>query len=168
MRKTIYVKDEDEAIFEEALMFGEDNLSRVIADALKAYVAAKKAEEEVILKVGTWRDQGANDVHKIAFRGRLLSTARVYHGQTSSGDDRGVDWELYQTEKGKFILWWLDWSRWEGEPDVADYMVLDDLPHHGMVCCDTITGDPSYPVPGELIEEAAEVLGRDTVKHLDI
>ena len=47
-------------------------------------------------------------------------------------------------------------------------MVLDDLPHHGMVCCDTITGEPSYRVPGELIEEAAEVLGRDTVKHLDI
>jgi len=168
-KRTIYVKDADESTFEEALsFFGEDNVSRLIIDALKTYIAAKRAEEEIILEVGVWPPRGASNTRKIAFKGRLLSKATVFGGQTSNSDDRGVDWALYQTAKGKYLLWWKNWSRWQGESTTADYVVLEELPTYGMVCCGELWDDISQPVPGELIEKAADVLGRDTVQHLEI
>lgn len=168
MKKMIYVRDGDKDLFEEAMQYGEDSLSQVIAEALRQYIAAKKAEREETLEVGTWRDRGANDVRKIAFKGRCLAQAIDLYGSTSSGDDRGTDWRLYQTEKGKFLVWWLDWSHHQDEVDVADYIILDNLPAPGTICCGTVYGDPSCAIPGELIEEAAAMLGQDIVEHLDV
>ena len=124
--------------------------------------------DEERIDVGVWREQGANGTRKIAFRGRSIAQAITFRGHTSTGDDRGTDWRIYQTEKGKYILWWLDWSRYQGEPDIADYIILDNLPSPGTILCGTVFGDPIYPVPGELIQDAAEMLGRDTVEHLDV
>ena len=168
-KKSIYVKDADEAVFEEALsFFGEDNVSRLIIDALKTYIAAKKTEEEVVLEVGTWPAKGANETHKIGFKGRLLAEATTYLGQTSNSDDRGTDWQLYQTAKGKFLLWWRNWSRWENESTTADYVVLEELPSSGTAYFGEVLYDVSSPVPGALVQEAADKLGLDVVQHLEI
>lgn len=163
MIKSIYVKDEDLAVFEEALKYGEDSLSQIIADALRQYVSRKKAEEEIVLEVGIRQDRGAIDIRKIAFRGQLLAEFEQLYGVMVN-----IEWRLYQTAKGKFLLCWKDWSRREGESDIADYLILDDLPMPGTVCSGTIFGDPSYPVPGELIEKAAIALSKDVVQHLDV
>ena len=40
--KTIYVKDDDVTLFDEAEALSGDSLSRVIADALREFVEAKK------------------------------------------------------------------------------------------------------------------------------
>lgn len=169
MKRTIYVSAEDEAVFEEALsFFGEDNVSRLIIDALKTYIAAKKTEEEVVLEVGTWPAKGADEVFKIAFKGRLLAEATTYLGQTSSKDDRGTDWQIFETSKGKFLLWWRNWSRWENESTTADYTVLEELPAIGTSYFGEVLYDVSSPVPGGLVSSAAAVLGKDITQHLDI
>ena len=168
-KKTIYVKDADEAVFEEALsFFGEDNVSRLIIDALKTYIAAKKTEEEITLEVGTWPAKGADETHKIGFKGRLLAEATTYLGQTSSSDDRGTDWQLYETAKGKYLLWWRNWSRWENEPTTADYTISEELPTSGTAYFGEVLYDVSSPVPGGLVSSAAAVLGKDITQHLDI
>lgn len=164
MKKSIYIKDEDIAVFEEAAALGGDNLSGVIADAVKQYVEKKKAEKRVILEVGTWPAQGAADIKRISFKGRLLADI-----ETDPRDDKydyGTRWQIYQTKRGNYVLYWRKWTIHEDEPIVADYTVLDDLPERGT----EYEGEISFsrPVPGGLVEKAGETMGRDTVEHLDI
>jgi len=62
--KTIYVKDEDLGLFEEAKKLGGESLSSVIAEALRLFVTTKRAEQqgmkECNLTVGVLRSQGLN------------------------------------------------------------------------------------------------------------
>jgi hypothetical protein len=171
MKKNIYVKDEDASIFEEAeQLAGSESLSSIIAAALRQYVENKKAEEEIILEVGNWMPRGANDTRKISFKGRLLAEGTDFCGQTMSCDDRGTDWQIYQTAKGKFLIYWKSWSRWENERDSADYAIVDELPDANT----TFIGDSglytesSGNIPASIVEEAAEALGQKLVKRLDI
>jgi len=66
--KTIYVKDEDLQVFEEAEKLGGDSLSGIIAEALRRFVATKKAEQqgmkECNLTVGILRSQGDDDTRR--------------------------------------------------------------------------------------------------------
>jgi hypothetical protein len=171
MKKNIYVKDEDASIFEEAeRLAGSESLSSIIASALKQYVEGKKAEEEIVLEVGNWRPRGANDTRKVAFKGRLLADGTDFCGQTMSRDDRGTDWAIYQTSKGKFLIYWKNWSRWENESDSADYTIVDELPEPDT----TFIGDSglytesSGNIPASIVEDAAKALGQNLVKRLDI
>ncbi len=170
MRKNIYIKDEDLGLYEEAeRLAGDDNsLSNIIAEALKRYIAAEKAKEEIVLEVGRWPAKGTADTFKVAFNGRLLAEAVEYRGKTISRDDRGTDWAIYQTSKGKILIYWKDWSRWENEGDSADYVVLDNLPELHSTFVGDAGIDTSYNIPAGIIEEAAKALGQDPVKRLDI
>lgn len=161
MKKSIYIKDEDAAVFEEAAALGGDNLSGIIADAVKQYVEKKKAEKRVILEVGMWPAKGAADTKKISFKGRLLA-------DVETGDDRGTRWQLYQTERGKYVLCWRNWTKYDGEPVTVDYAILDNLPERGTEYEGEVLGAFSHSVPGELIEKAGEALNKDIVEHLDI
>lgn len=167
--KTIYVKDEDLQIFEEAEKLGGDSLSGIIAEALRRFVDVKRAEmfgmREHALTVGVLRSQGA-DTRKVRFVGRMLSSAEVLTGQTSDRKDRGTDYKIYQTQAGKILVWWEKWSRWEGESDTADYAVLDQLPGYD----DEIYGkvlDLIETLPGSLLQEAAEALGEELVEFVE-
>ena len=174
--KTIYVKDEDLSIFEEAEKLGDDSLSAVIAEAVKHFVAAERSKaqgmEEHTLEVGQVNSRGADDVRKIRFVGRKLAGQTAYTGQTSSRDDRGTDYQVYQTKAGKIIVHWESWSRWDGEGSSADYATLDQLPEHGAEIYGQFEDDDygeRFPVrlPGGLLQEAAEALGQELVEFID-
>lgn len=170
MRKNIYVKDEDVSVFEEAeqLAGNDESLSSIIAATLRQYVEQKKSEEEIVLEVGRWPAKGASDTFKVSFKGRLLAEGTVLSGQTGSRDDRGTDWAIYQTEKGKFLIWWKDWSRWENESDIADYAIISALPERGTTFIGAETENVSSKIPGDVVAEAAAKAGQSNVKHLDI
>lgn len=171
--KTIYVKDEDLQVFEEAEKLGGDSLSAVIAQAVKRFVQVKRAEQqgmkEHILTVGVLRSQGADDTRKVRFVGRLLAEAEVLTGQTSSRDDRGTYYRIYQTKAGKILVWWKRWSRWDGENDLLDYAVLNALPDYNDEVVGKMHGDMFGPVelPGSLLQEAAEALGQELVEWVE-
>ena len=168
--KTIYVKDEDLSIFEEAEKLGGDSLSAVIAEALKRFVSVKQAEaqglKEHTIKVGRIRSCGADDTRKVRFVGRELAAQTVYTGQTSSRDDRGTDYKIYQTQAGRILVWWKRWTRWEGGSDFLDYAVLNALPGYD----DEVSGKiDDYPIslPGSLLQAAAEALGEELVEWIE-
>ena len=174
--KTIYVREEDLPVFEEAEKLGGDSLSGIIAEALRRFVAVKRAEmfgmQEYTLPAGVLRSQGA-DTRKVRFVGRLLAEAEVLTGQTSSQDDRGTDYRVYQTKAGKIIVHWRRWSRWDGEGSSADYAVLDQLPGHGAEIYGQIRDDDDYiepypeKLPGSLLQDAAEALGQELVEFIE-
>ncbi len=89
--RTIYVSDDDQALFKRAQELAGDNLSGAITNALKRYVAVEEGRlagfDEITLKVGL----GAR--RKVRFAGVLLGewvktegeraeTFRVYRGRT--------------------------------------------------------------------------------------
>ena len=171
--KTIYVKDEDVQLFEEAEKLGGDSLSGVIAEALKRFVDAKRAEgqgtQEYTLEVGVFRDEGADNVRKVRFVGRLLAKDTVYTGTMSDRKDRGSTYQIYQTKAGKILVTWRNWTRWQGGNDTADYAVFNELPDYD----DEIDGKvldlciPPETLPGSLLQEAAEALGRELVEWVE-
>jgi len=171
--KTIYVREEDLPVFEEAEKLGGDSLSAVIAQAVKRFVQVKRAEvqgmKEHALTVGALRSQGADDTRKVRFVGRKLAEADVYHGQTSDRRDRGTVYQIYQTKAGKILVWWKRWSRWEGESDLLDYVVMDTLPGYNDEISGKVHGEhlPPETLPGSLLQEAAEALGEELVEWVE-
>lgn len=177
--KTIYVKDEDLSIFEEAEKLGGDSLSAVIAQVVKRFVAAEKSKaqgfEEHTLEVGQYNPRGADDTRKVRFVGRLLAKQRVYTGQTDSRDDRGTNYAIYQTKAGKIVVHWKHWSSWDGEGSSSDYATLDALPGHDDVIYGRLSGSDddefaeNYPerLPGGLLQDVAKAMGGELVEFID-
>jgi len=96
MRKNIYIKPADSAVFVKAEeLFGE-NFSAMVADAVRDKVAAAEARaagfEDVVLRVGNFAE--GTDT-KIRFRGKMMGRC-LYRQQP---------WELYLTGKGEFLVW---------------------------------------------------------------
>ena len=171
--KTIYVKDEDLGLFEEAEKLGGDSLSGIIAEALRRFVAVKRAEmfgmREHALTVGALRSQGDDDVRTVRFIGRLLAEAEEFTGQTSDRRDRGTYYRIYQTRAGKILAWWKNWTHWDGENDLLDYAVFDALPGYDDEVYGRVHGEhlPPETLPGSLLQEAAEALGQELVEFVE-
>ncbi|AEE97691.1 hypothetical protein [Mahella australiensis] len=167
--KTIYVKEEDMPIFERAAEIAGDSLSSIITDAVRDYVRRKESEDsgmrEIILEIGTWPNHGDSNTKKVAFTGVSLGEMTLFKGQTNSRDDRGVDWELYLTKKGKYVVYRRVWSRWQNESSYAEYYILDELPGTDNMIK---TKDGEYiEIPAGLVQTAREKEGR-MVEILDI
>lgn len=175
--KTIYVRDEDVKVFEQAEELGGDSLSAVIAEALKRFVAVKQAEaqgmKEITIEVGRVNTRGGDDARKVRFVGRELAKQTAYTGQTSSQDDRGTDYAIYQTRAGKFIAHWRHWSCWDGEGISSDFAILDQLPGHSdrlygrLNTIDEHADQIPERMPGGLLQEAAEALGQELVEWVE-
>ena len=114
--------------------------------------------KEIRLQVGTvsGRMGESDDLSEVKFTGRELANYTEYHGETSSGDDRGTDYILYQTKKDKYLLHINNWSRWQNENGAKKYDIYDSL--------DELKGK----VPDSLIYNAKEELGLDPAEELDI
>lgn len=172
-KKNIYIRTDDLPLFDRAEALGGDSISAVIADALRKYVAVKEAEgsgmEEVSLPVGILRSHGDDDTRTVRFAGRLLADARRYHGQTSDARDRGTDYRIYQTAAGKILIWWKNWTRWDGENDLLDYAVKATLPGYGTEVSGKVHGEhlPPMTLPGNLLQDAAEALGQEMVEWVE-
>jgi len=158
--KTIYVRESDVDLFEKAEALARENLSATIAEALRRFVEVEEAKadgfEEQEIEVGWFPAHGDNDTKKVKFIGKQIAYAKVLSGQTSSADDRGTDFTLYLTKKGKLLLHREYWSCWQDEDGEASYNIYDSL------------AEMSDSVPGSLIQEAGEVLGQDTAEYLDV
>jgi len=171
--KTIYVRDEDVSLFEEAEKLGGDSLSSIIAEALRRFVAVKRAEvqgmQEYTLPVGVLCSQGDDDIRQIRFVGRKLAEADVYHGQTNDRRDRGTVYQIYQTKAGRVLVWWKRWTRWEGGSDLLDYAVMSTLPGYDDEISGKVHGEhlPPETLPGSLLQEAAEALGEELVEYVE-
>jgi hypothetical protein len=122
--------------------------------------------QEYTLPVGVLRSQGADDIRQIRFVGRKLAEAEVLTGQTSSRDDRGTLYWIYQTRAGKILVWWKNWTKWERENDTADYAVLDQLPGYDDEIYGKVLG-LIEKLPGSLLQEAAEALGQELVEWVE-
>ena len=122
--------------------------------------------QEYTLTVGVLRIQDADDTRKVRFIGRLLAEAEVFTGQLSDRKDRGTHYQVYQTKAGKVLVWWNNWSCWEGEPQVIDYAVLDTLPGYDDEISGKVHGFPEV-LPGSLLQKAAEELGEELVEFVD-
>lgn len=75
-RKQIYVREEDEKMFERAVeLAGEESLSATVAEAVRRFVEQEEAKAKgfgtVVLEVGSGRRTAAN-WKKVRFQGRLL------------------------------------------------------------------------------------------------
>src|SRR5690554_1809105 len=105
--------------------------------------------QEYKLKAGVLRSRGADDTRKVRFVGRLLAEAEVFTGQTNDRRDRGTVYQIYQTKAGRILVWWKKWTRWEGEPQVMDYAVMDGLPGYDDEISGKVHGFPEV-LPGEL------------------
>lgn len=122
--------------------------------------------QEYNLKAGVLRSRGADDTRKVRFVGRLLAEAEVFTGQTNDRRDRGTVYQIYQTKAGKILVWWKKWTRWEGEPQVMDYAVLDTLPGYDDEISGKVHGFPEV-LPGELLQDAAAALGEGLVDFIE-
>jgi hypothetical protein len=122
--------------------------------------------QEYNLKAGVLRSQGADDTRKVRFVGRLLAEAEVFTGQTNDRRDRGTCYRVYQTKAGRILVWWKKWTRWEGEPQVMDYAVLDQLPGYDDEISGKVHGFPEV-LPGELLQDAAAALGEGLVDFIE-
>jgi len=162
VRKNIYIKDEDAAMFDRAEILSGDNFSAMLAESVRRFVEVEEAKgdsmTEVELETGVYYSGPASDdVKTIKFVGRLIADAEAYTGQTSERKDRGTDYKLYLTKKGKYLLHAKYWTCWQGEDGQAWYKVYDSLSQAA-----------SDDIPGSLIQEAGEALGMDTAEYLDV
>lgn len=171
-QKMIYVKDEDQELFDRVAEIGGESLSAIVAEALRKFVAAKEAEaaglKEVAVKVGRETER-TDERRTIRFIGREISRQRVLSGSTNSRDDRGTTFRLFQTQKGKFLLHVVRWSCWQGEDSVSWYKIFGSLAE---IRAQDQVHDPDADevatIPGSLLDEAEKTLGQEVGEFLDI
>ncbi len=156
--KQIYVKDEDLTVFDEAQALGGDSLSAVIAEALRRFVEAKKAEAEgfgeIALRVGP---QGHE--RTVRFVGRKVGETEILTGSTSERDDRGTTIGIYQGQAGKFVVHVEDWSRWQNEQSRSWHAIVDSLTD---LRRPIVQDDAEIDLPqevGDLLDEVERELG---------
>lgn len=114
--KTIYVADNDLAVFDRAQELAGENLSATIAQALRRYIETEEARTqgfgEITLKVG----KSMTYTHK-QFLGRELAR----HRYRDPENGRAFIQTVFQTAKGRFVLYtrarpdgsdWSDWADW--------------------------------------------------------
>lgn len=158
--KTIYVKDADVEMFEKAEALGGENLSATIAEALRRFVEVEEAKadgfEEKEIEVGIFAAHGSKDTKKVKFIGKYIAGAEVLSGTTNDRRDRGTDYTLYLTKKGKYLLYRQYWSCWQDEDGDASFQIFDSL------------ADMAESAPGSLLQDAGEALGTDTAEYLDV
>ena len=113
--------------------------------------------EDITIKVGFWRGDGVSQVEQIKFRGRLLASGTEFYG-IENEEDMGIDWEIYQTEEGLYIVYWFQWSVFYEDVDTADYAILDTLPDYNQELEGIIWGPYLNPIPDNVIDEAKVAL----------
>jgi len=153
--KTIYIADEDMAVFQKAQEIAGKSISKVIAEALREYVVRKNLEGTEFKEHEAWkghRDRGLQ-IEKVRFIGKYI-TGLIHH---EPEDEYETVTSLYETRKGKFLV---DerWVTFDEREEVAfRYEVAEDF-----------NKLYSMDLPEKLLEDAEEKLGRGHIRFLDI
>lgn len=169
-QRNIYVRDEDEEVFEKAKsLFEGKSLSETVIEALKGYVKDKESGEErkygkfkrEIIPVGRMPREDTPD-RWIEFTGRLIAT----HQEDKDVKDpevKYVQYAIYQGVMGGFLLTCKSvypppedvQERWE-----AEYVVGKSVEELKMK-----SDQKGWEVPVELLNEAKEELGGRIVEN---
>ncbi|MFD0360596.1 EXLDI protein [Nocardia sp. GCM10030253] len=171
--KTIYVSDDDLALFQRAQELVGGNLSGAVTTALRRFIELEEGRlegyDEVVLRVGH------NGVRQVRFSGALLGEYRDVN------DERIEHVKVYRTRKGKFVMhaqysnwddypqavagtsWFKDLTNWRrmlgvGDQDWGDFHfeIVDSL------------GELKGKIPDKLYERVAQIADRPPVEELDI
>lgn len=155
-RRNVYVRDEDEDVWERAeKLAGEAPMSRIITDALRAYVSGREGAPMQRQVVATMR--GGEKITK-AFIGRWLIEPDEAYRSEHEGDAKletqvraGTTFAVGETAKGNIVVY-VDAERLEAEFDV--YEDYDTAEERG--------------VPGDVLALAAKRAGIERAELLDI
>jgi hypothetical protein len=155
-RRNVYVRDEDEGIWERAeKLAGEAPMSRVITDALRAYVSGREGTPMLRQVIATTR--GGEKITK-AFIGRWLIEPDEGYRSEHEDDARletqgraGTTFAVAETAKENIVVY-VDADRPESEFDV--YEDYDQAEERG--------------VPGDVLALAARRAGVERAELLDI
>lgn len=147
--KTIYVRDADEEMWEEAKRIGEaryGGLAGFVATALRNEIERQKLSEaadgEIVVEICPERD---STWRKVRFRGRWLVEP--------SDSNTGIITGIAQTARGRIAVY--SHNERMGIADIDDFDDLSDVISAGLVA-------------DEALAIAAEVLGEEYIQELDI
>ena len=155
-RRNIYVRDDDETVWERAeALAGQAPISRVITEALRAYVRDREGSPMERLGVET---VSGGEVSAKAFVGRwLIAPAEGYrseHERDSQLETQvraGTTFAVAETAKGNIVVY-IDAGRRQAEFEVYDG--FDQAEERG--------------VPGDVVTLAARRAGMERAELLDI
>ncbi|GFO57602.1 hypothetical protein GMSM_46090 [Geomonas sp. Red276] len=104
-RKNFYIADADVPVYEKAKEYIGESISGFIVDALKKLVHEKEDRGKELVEIRLWvgSKDDAWDISSgeyVKFTGRLLGT-----GRHDIFDDKVVDYELFETRKGSYLLY---------------------------------------------------------------
>ena len=160
VNKTLYLRDEDAAVWDKARELSGDKLSSQIAGFLRAFVAEKDGAAEGFRRIVlTYRDQGKIPRSK-AFHGRWLVSPDKPWDRREMSYDAPPDWyALALSLKNKVVVFNFSASQKDerGIYPWGNFMVFDSF--------EKAIGDPR--VPEGLVAFAMENLGIE-VEELDI
>jgi EXLDI family protein len=171
--KTIYVSDDDAALYRRAQELAGGNLSAAISAALRRYVDVEEGRQEgydeIIVTVGT----GAG--RKVRFSGTLLGewqrttssrteSIRVYRSRTGKlvvHTERSPEWTTPSGDK-----WTTGWRGWIGDwsPNQTHTYISGEAT---LKVADTVEALREL-VPPELYDVVAAVAAQPPVEDLDI
>jgi hypothetical protein len=155
-RRNVYVREDDEDVWERAeKLAGEAPMSRIITDALRAYVSGREGAPMQRLTIETMH---GGEVLAKAFIGRWLIGPDEAYRSEHEGDIRletkvraGTTFAIGETAKGNIVVY-VDADRAEAEFDV--YEDFDQAEERG--------------VPGDVLTLAAKRAGVERAELLDI
>ncbi len=161
--QTIYIRDEDEAMFARARELGEGKISAVITEALRRHLDNVDAQaagyEEVLLEPEWYHVDGQGDEGKgrpVRFAGRVLAEYNTHHRDARAWV-KGI---IYVTRAGKIIVWHKQDSCWQGARvswTVHVYPNLDAVPTNYEEA-----GEDGPCVPEGAVTDAREALGEES------
>jgi hypothetical protein len=154
-RRNVYVRDEDIEVWERAGRASDAPLSRLITEALSAYLANREGKPMQRLTLATMH---RGEVISKAFVGRWLIDPDEGYRSEHEADVRleaqvraGTTFAVAETAKGKIVVY-VDAGRSEAEFDV--YADFDQAEERG--------------IPGDVLALAARRAGIERAELLDI
>ncbi|MEV6431377.1 EXLDI protein [Nocardia sp. NPDC051463] len=169
--KTIYVSDDDLALFQRAQELVGGNLSGAVTTALRRFIELEEGRlegyDEVVLRVGH------NGVRQVRFAGALLGEWRDVNEQ------RIEHVQVFRSRKGKFVMH-AQYSNWDEYPEAHKNWLKDltnwrrmlgvgdqDWGDFILEIVDTL-GELKGKIPDKLYERVADIADRPPVEELDI
>jgi EXLDI family protein len=168
--KTIYVADDDLALFQRAQELVGGNLSGAVTTALRRFIELEEGRlegyDEVVLRVGH------DGVRQVRFSGALLGEWRDVN------DERIEHVRVYRSRKGKFVMhahysnwdeygsntnWLEDLKNWRRMLGVGD----QDWGDFNLEIVDSLK-ELKGKIPDKLYDRVADIADRPPVEELDI
>lgn len=155
-RRNIYIRDEDQQLWEMAeKVGGEVGVSRLIREALRSYLRSREGNPIERLLIETWK--GEKQLIPKSFMGRwLVKDQRSQHeGETLGGRMilPGAEYSVAETAKGAFAVYW----KYKDDP----------VQYHGFHVYASLEA-AEKEVPSDIVAAAASVLGIERAEFLDI